>query len=326
VYPSSEVQTFSLLSSRGSISDRGDLIKRLLRSTRNDTFSFVTIYRMIERIQQIIKQQNILSHDNQGILVAKTHNTHEGFNLAKEILYALSDTRTMLYLSGGRTPKELYKKVAEEEMLEVGAVGLIDERFGEKFHDNSNEKMLQDAGLLRYLQAKDVQFYPILSSHPGEAATSIGSQKGDSIASLQNDESRRKAAAAYDTTIRELNNVYQKNIGILGVGLDGHTAGLPAGRQGFQGIETSDRDLFSSKTTRMVTEYNDENGQYGERVTMTFLGLSMLDLNIVLVFGDDKKDALNLMFSDGPETDVPSRFFKRPDASKKTVLITDQTV
>jgi 6-phosphogluconolactonase/glucosamine-6-phosphate isomerase/deaminase len=59
---------------------------------------------------------------------------------------------------------------------------------------------------------------------------------------------------------------------------------------------------------------------------MTFLGLSMLDLYILFVFGEAKKGALKKMFTNGSEEDLPARFFKRAEVAKKTVLITDQQV
>jgi len=40
-----------------------------------------------------------------------------------------------LYLSGGSTPKELYKRFATAEQITPGAVGMVDERYGEKFHE-----------------------------------------------------------------------------------------------------------------------------------------------------------------------------------------------
>jgi 6-phosphogluconolactonase/glucosamine-6-phosphate isomerase/deaminase len=76
----------------------------------------------------------------------------------------------------------------------------------------------------------------------------------------------------------------------------------------------------------MVSSYSDLQGNFKERVSMTFLGLSMIDLFIVLVFGEVKKEALEKVFSDGSEEDVPGRFFKRPEIARRTLLITDQKV
>lgn len=277
---------------------------------------------MLPEIQKLIAKANIFSHHNQGILVARVQDTSQGFELAKEILYGTTNKNALLYLSGGRTPKDLYKKLAEEEKLEVGAVGLVDERYGAKWHENSNEKMLKDTGLLRYLQMRDIKFYPILQRHSELFSHSEHSEESlDASATPQHDKFRVEAAMAYDQKLRELNTLYQKSIGILGVGVDGHTAGIPARSEK---LKAQSAKLYD--TLDLVTDYYDEEGFYGQRITMTFLGLSMLDLNIVLVFGDDKKEALDLMFADGSEEEIPSRFFRRPDIATKTVLITDQNV
>lgn len=150
-------------------------------------------------------------------------------------------------------------------------------------------------------------------------------------------EGREQSAQEYDDIIRSLLAQYQKHVAILGIGMDGHTAGIPAitslrakGEAQNAWIE----DLEERSKNRMVIDYDDTGGFYKERITMTFQGLSMMDLFIVLVFGKDKKMALDLMFEDGPEPfgdaqgeeEVPSRFFKRPDISVKTLLITDQMV
>lgn len=253
---------------------------------------------MIQILQNILKQSNILFHQNQGITIATVANLSEGFSLAKTILYAIVDQRTVLYLSGGSTPKVLYERFAAEEKLVPGAIGVVDERFGPKFHETSNEKMFQNTGMLRYLRMRSIPFYPILEG-----------------------KSREQTTEKYDGQLRTLNATYQRSVAILGIGADGHTAGIPAQSSGFrvQGLEVSDNyDL--------VMEYNDTSGKYGERVTMTFLALSMMDVLLVLVFGEEKKKALALMFQDGREEEIPARFFKRPEISEKTLLITDQSI
>jgi len=255
---------------------------------------------MLTKIQQILRDKNSFSHRNEGILIANVASAGDGVILATDMLTAVIDKKTLLLLSGGRTPKELYEALAATEKLEPGAVGLVDERYGEKFHENSNEKMIQDTGLLRYFSARDIPFYPILATG----------------------ETREETADDYDLMLRELQTVYQKNVGILGIGLDGHTAGLPAQNE----KRKSQIAKVYDEKYKLVTEYNDESGKYGKRVTMTFLGLSYLDLLLVLVFGDDKKAALDLVFSDGSEEEVPGRFYKRPEIAKKTLLITDQNI
>jgi len=254
---------------------------------------------MIEALQQVLRQHNILFHLVDEVTVATVANLHEGFTLTEEILYEILDNKTVLYLSGGSTPKELYKKIALAEKLSAGAVGMVDERFGPKLHNNSNEKMLQETGLLRYLQMRDIRFYPILQN-----------------------KTRAETAADYDEKLRTLNATYQKSVAVLGIGSDGHTAGIAPDR-----IKEFHNPLFDDEQKYLLaSEFADTNGPFKERVTMTFWGLAMLDVLIILVFGKEKKEALEQMFIKGSEQEIPARFFTRSEVAKKTLLITDQRI
>lgn len=252
---------------------------------------------MFYSIEDVLKKRNVLSHKNQRITVAAVPNSNTGIDLAKAILYAVVDKKIVLYLSGGSL-KSLYEMLAKEGEIIPGAVGLVDERYGEKFHPNSNEKMIQDTQFLRYLHLRNIPFYPVLQN-----------------------KTRQDSAEEYDARFRELNNSYPKSIGLLGIGPDGHTSSLAPNRPDFT------NPMFDPALKHLlVSEFNDPKSHYGERVGMTFLGLSMLDLLIVPVFGSSKQKALNLMFEDGPEVEIPARFFKRPEIAKKTLLITDQQI
>lgn len=281
------------------------------------------------------KGQSVYQHA--GISVVKVADEQEGINLVLPLFQEILDRQTVLYLSGGRTPKNLYAAMAKEEQIHPGAFAMVDERYGTPMHENSNEKMLHASGLKRYATALGIPFHLILSGHPEASPKDL-----DSSPSVQNDINRKSTAEKYDDTVRTLLAQYQKHIAILGVGMDGHTAGIPAKFSLFdQGdsllgvsLETWVEDLRNRSKNRMVIDYDDKGGFYKERITMTFQGLSMMDVLIVLVFGKDKKPALELMFSDGIETvrqaqgeeEVPSRFFKRPEIARKTLLITDQEV
>lgn len=254
---------------------------------------------MQKSLYSIVKDKERNTFQKEGMIVSVVPTVTKGFTLAKELLYKLVDTKTVLYLSGGKTPKELYVDLAHEEVVHPGAVGLVDERYGEKFHDSSNEKMLRDSRFLRYLEMRDIPFYPMLIGEQGRVDT----------------------ARTYDEKIRELNTTFTRSIATLGIGLDGHTAGIAGNRDDFT------NPLFSSaEKDALVSEFDDETGMFKQRVTMTFLGLSMMDVLIVIVFGADKKEALQALFSEGSEEEVPSRFLKRPEVAEKTILITDQNI
>ncbi len=261
---------------------------------------------MFDQIQKILKKRNILAHQNDGITIATVESLHDGFALAQDILYKIIDPRTVLYLVGGSTPKVLYERFAKEETLEPGAVAMVDEKFGAKFHDKSSEKMIKETGLLRYFEMRGIPFYPILHG-----------------------KSREETAESYDEKLRTLNSSYQKNVAVLGLGTDGHISIIAPNRpdpsagsgQGFT------NPMFAEENKYMLAgEFNDPKSEYKEQIGITFLGLSMLDVLLVLVFGDEKKKALKLMFTDGKEEEIPARFFRRPDIAKKTLLITDQSI
>lgn len=248
-------------------------------------------------ITTFLKQQAIAHHRNQGVIICPVKDANSGINLTKDLLYHVVDKRTILYLSGGKTPKNLYTQLAQEGTLLPGAVGLVDERYGKKFHPNSNEKMISETELLRYLTIRGIPFYPL----------------------LQSEKSREETAELYDQKMRELTTIFPKSIAIMGLGSDGHTSGIAPNRKNFTNpmFDTSQKNLF-------VSEFDDPKSAYGERVGMTFLGLTMQDLLIVLVFGEDKKKALASMFESGSEQEIPARFYTRPEIAQKTLIITDQ--
>lgn len=249
---------------------------------------------MVSELTNLLRVQNVLVHKYSGISVVKVADQEKGFDLASNILSKIVDKKSVLYLSGGTTPRDLYCKLVRDESLKPGAVGMVDERYGTRFHENSNEKMIRDTGFLRYLEMLDIPFYPILQMELG----------------------REETATEYDAKLRSFQSTFPKHIGILGIGEDGHTAGIPA--------KFSISKIYRS--TDLVVEYNDESGKYGERVTMSFIGLSMLDLLLVLVFGSAKQNSLKLVFSEGFEEEAPARFYKRPEIAQKTLLITDQGI
>lgn len=217
---------------------------------------------------------------------------------AKEILYSKVDRKTVLFLSGGSTPKSLYASLTKDAIIHPAAVGMIDERFGKKFHEKSNEAMIQETGFLDYLKKRDIPFYPI----------------------IKRSNSRKKTAGNYDKTTRDLFFHFPKSIAIMGIGIDGHTSSLAPNRKDFT------NPMFAEgKQQLFVGEFNDTKSEYKERIGMTFAGISLIDYFIVFVFGKEKKKALQKMFEVGPLEEVPGRFFVQ-QAFDKTVIITDQQV
>src|SRR5579859_2388338 len=100
----------------------------------------------MEHIMQVVVAENII----------------KGVERVKEELYKRTDSKTVLFLSGGKTPKPLYETIAQEKIIKPAVIALVDERYGKPMHKNSNEKMISETGLLAYTSSRNIPFYPIL--------------------------------------------------------------------------------------------------------------------------------------------------------------------
>lgn len=229
--------------------------------------------------------------------IVVVENGEKGIQKAKEILYEKVDRKTVLFLSGGNTPKPLYELLAKEKVIKPAAVGMIDERYGKPLHKTSNEVMMQKSGFLDYLKKYAIPFYPILQK-----------------------KSLEDTARAYDQISRDLFFKFPRSVAVMGLGEDGHIASIIPNRKGFI------NPMFEeARQHQFVGELSDPKSDYKERVGMTFAGLALIDFFIVIAFGKDKKKAIQDMMSSGYLEEVPARFFPQ-EVSEKTLIITDQKV
>ncbi len=220
--------------------------------------------------------------------IIKVKDAGEGVDKAKSFIYKYSNSQTALFLSGGSTPKALYQTLSNEKKLKTGAVAIVDERFGLPFHENSNEKMIQDSHLFEYLKSTNTPVFKVLS----------GKDMGET-------------SKDYEKTISRLFKKYKQKIAILGVGEDGHTAGIPAGN-----YDSND----------LVIAINDFPSEFSRRISLSFKALGQMDKLVVLVFGENKKRALDEIFKEGLVEKLPARFYLQKEISQKTILITDQVL
>src|SRR3989338_5423854 len=88
--------------------------------------------------------------------------------------------------------------------------------------------------------------------------------------------SLNEAADEYNQTTEQLLKEYDYKIAVLGIGEDGHTAGLLPG--------------YSQKwyVPRFVAGY-ENNGKFNKRISLTPQGLMQLDYALIVVLGDKKK-------------------------------------
>lgn len=126
--------------------------------------------------------------------------------IAGRIRARLDAEQSVLWLiSGGSAIKlavrarQLLGALQQDHKLHVG---LVDERYGEVDHKDSNTRQLLDSGF----DTAGLAFYPVLTGQDIESAT-----------------------RAYGQTLRRLSRRTAVTIGLFGMGSDGHTAGLLPG-------------------------------------------------------------------------------------------------
>src|SRR5258708_1962504 len=157
--------------------------------------------------------------------------------------------------------------------------------------------MIKRTGLLNYFTTQQISFYPILGLQ-------------------QENLSREGTAEKYDETVRKLFFNIPRSVAIVSIGVDGHTAGIAPNRKDFI------NPLFRN-VSLLAGSFNDITGPFKERITLTFQALSMIDYFVLWVFGNDKRHALEKIFTPGSLEEIPGRFYNQPEISAKTVLITD---
>ncbi|MBI2019170.1 6-phosphogluconolactonase [Candidatus Daviesbacteria bacterium] len=190
-----------------------------------------------------------------------------------EHLLQIVDKNTLLFLSGGTSPDLLYQLIAQGDGFKAGAVALIDERYGEVMHDNSNEGMIAQTGLTDYINNVGIPCYKIL--------------QGKDLETTANE---------YEQVIKDLFAKYPKKIAVMGIGADGHTAGIKPGL-----------DYDQSK---LVVAFDDK-GAFGKRVTLTFKALEKIDEFVILAFGENKKESLQKVFTESDQKKLPASFYNK---------------
>src|SRR3989344_3103322 len=95
------------------------------------------------------------------IELVKVNGHEEGNQRAHDLLKMHTGPETLLVLCGGIYTN--YKTmIVEPGDVKFGAVCMGDERYGEPFHNESNELMIQNFGVLDYCARKGIEFYRIL--------------------------------------------------------------------------------------------------------------------------------------------------------------------
>jgi len=219
------------------------------------------------------------------IKVVNVKNREEGNRKAHGILKKLVDTNTLLALSGGTSPD--YKKmIVEPGDILPGAICVVDERFGKPFNKNSNELLLKNQGIKDFADKKCIESHKIL--------------KGKDFL---------ETAKVYKKEIEDLFKKFKKNVGVMGIGTNLHTAGI---------FPYS----VAAKSPNFV-EAEIVEDTFPKRITLTLKALGEFTNFIIMMFGPSKETHLKMML-DEKENDMqkyPAIFYRKSFA--KSYLITD---
>ncbi len=219
------------------------------------------------------------------IEVIKVGSREEGQVRAHELLRILVDGQTLLALSGGTSPN-YQRMIVGPGDIKPGAICVVDDRFGEPFHEGSNERLLRDAGVKDFADRECIETHKILS---GEDFSVTARNYNDAIAGLL--------------------GRFPKRVGVMGIGGNVHTAGI------------FPNSAAASSPDFVVGETVDD--KFPERITVTLRALGEFSAFVILVFGEDKKEALKIMLDEG-QNDMqkyPAVFYRM--SSIPTYLITD---
>ena len=197
----------------------------------------------------------------------------DGTEKVAQWLQSHVDRSTVLFLSGGSSPEGLYTQIASEGVLLPGAVALVDERFGTPLHAQSNELMIQKTGLPDYLSSQQILYDTVLSGTDFQETVTV-----------------------YEKKIQHLFAAHQKSVAVMGIGEDGHTAGI---------LPHTKYDH-----SQWVIGY-ESHDQYLKRITLSFEGLNQISSFVLLIFGEAKRQAFQAMFKKHTLEAVPAAFYTK---------------
>lgn len=219
------------------------------------------------------------------IQLIKVKDRDEGQMRAHALLRTLVDGQTLLAFSGGTSPD--YKKmIVEPADIMPGAICVVDDRFGEPFHKDSTEFLLKEQGVKEYADKNCIETHKIL--------------KGRDLI---------ETGEVYAKEIEELFGRFKKRVGLMGVGTNLHTGGIFP-----YSLAAKSPELAVGETVE---------DKFAKRVSITLKALGEFTNFVILMFGEEKKEALKIMLNE-EENDMqkyPAIFYRK--SSIPTYLITD---
>jgi 6-phosphogluconolactonase/glucosamine-6-phosphate isomerase/deaminase len=173
--------------------------------------------------------------------------------------------RSLIFLSGGSVVGlyPLLGQAIEEGKIDRKKIcfAQVDERYRPDNIEEVNAEAIEKTGLWKVCTKYGIPFHLI-----------------------SQELSFSQSVKAYDETVGNLFTLYQNRIAILGMGEDGHTAGLLPGY----------RKEWDEK--QFVVGYKND-GLYPLRISITPFAIKQLSEGIVIALGDKKKEIINKLNS-----------------------------
>ena len=157
---------------------------------------------------------------------ASAQSQHLAQQVADILLQTIeSDGHASLAVSGGSTPKQMFEQLSNIDIpWQHVTVSLVDDRWVEADHDDSNQKLIENSLLQNF--AQNANFIPLY-------------QQGLDAS---------QAIARINLMFKQVRQPF--DVILLGMGNDGHTASLfPCSEQVTQGMSTSELYLSTQPTT-----------------------------------------------------------------------------
>lgn len=213
-------------------------------------------------------------------IVPSTNSEALAMDVAGRINRQQTAGKSVLLLVSGGSGLDVAMDVVRRLQTAVGAVhiGLVDERYGPVGHADSNWQQLIDRGL----ETIGLVLHPVL----------VG------------DENIGTAAERYNREIETLVDSVDCTIGIFGIGVDGHTAGL-----------LPQSPIIDSPL--LIDQYQAKDFA---RISLTARGIQRLDLAVIYAIGQGKWPALSRLDTAGSAAELPERIF---NTRNNVILYTD---
>ena len=242
------------------------------------------------------------------IKVIKVKDKAEGNLKAYELLKKVVDKKTLLGLSGGTTP-DYTKMIIKPGDILPGAAFIVDERWTDD-NGGTNLGVMKKIKLNTFFAQHKVDFYGI----PNKSDSGCECEDEEDCGDCDCDDCEcgygaGEVVEGFNVLLGELFGKYPKKVGVMGVGSNVHTSGIFPNSQ-------------ASKSSNLAV-YDKVEDKYPERITTTFKALEQFDTFILLMFGNDKKEALDIILNKN-ENDIqkyPAVFYR--NAKANCYLITD---